>query len=916
MSLRKIVSAVVAASTVLTMAGPAFAVTAEELLQQIQQLQQQLNQLMQQYQQLTGQAPAGVPAACQGVTFTRNLRLGMSGADVKCLQALLNQDPATRVAESGPGSPGNETTYFGPKTRAAVIKFQEKYAAEILTPVGLTAGTGFVGAKTRAKLNALLQAGAVVTPPPTPPTPPVAAGLTVALAPDTPAATVLLGKQVRAPLLKLVLTNGDATAGKVTRIEIKRIGISNDGVLTSVYLLDEEGNRVGDEQIFSNGVAVFADTAGLLTIGAGQTVKLTVAGDVAPGQQGYTVGVQVTNVQGTFSALNAQLPITGNIMSIGKDIETRVNVDSDSQSSATTTVNPGDTEVVVWRGTINPNAKVTLSSVAIKAVGNIEPTDLQNFKFYLAGTQIGSTVQMGSDYVVKLNLAANPVTVTSGSKELKVVADVVKGTGRSVYFEIYTSAMVATDVQYGVNVPVQVPSGSNADWTTLIVGSGSITLQVASDSPVSVGTTTDALIAKYVLKAYGERVKIERFRATSSPAALSEVKIYVDGAEKGGTSTVPTTGTLIDTVDFYVEAGSSVTIEVKANTTGYSASTVSFDLRAEGTTRSGVAVSASAPTVSLDVRAARFTYDFANQPLPFLAVAGTEAMVARYKFKAEVAEATLKELRFTIASSSAAYALKVKIGTNEYSGELVGTEWKVANINYTVPAGTTAYADVYLTLAAVSSVTDGASAQVTLNYVRYSQAGTETERKNLDIKGAEVYVQKAVPEVTALTTGSVNDLNRGVPTTVTLYRWTIKAVGGDINATSNTTTLAFTKAGTSATTTIDNIRVYLNGVLVTSGVTVSPSTISETATSGTIVIAASGNVFEVAKDQTITIEVKADVTAQAGGWVRVWLAGDNSRSTAGANFVWHDGLQAVSGYLVKGLPAEGTDYYQHNAPSS
>jgi GH24 family phage-related lysozyme (muramidase) len=908
MSLRKIVSAVVATSTVLTMTGPAFAVTAEELLAQIQQLQQQLNQLMQQYQQLTGQAPAGVPAACQGITFTRDLKLGMSGADVKCLQALLNQDPATRVAESGPGSPGNETTFFGAKTRAAVIKFQEKYAAEILTPVGLTAGTGFVGAKTRAKLNALLQAGPVVTPP-TPPAPPVAAGLTVALAPDTPAATVLLGNQVRAPLLKLVLTNGDATAGKVTRIEIKRIGISNDGVLTSVYLLDEEGNRVGDEQIFSNGVAVFADTAGLLTIGAGQTVKLTVAGDVAANQAGYTVGVQVTNVQGTFSALNAQLPITGNIMSIGQNITTVVNVDSDSGSSVTTTVNPGDTEVVVWRGTINPTAKVTLSSVAIKAVGNIEPTDLQNFKFYLAGTQIGSTVQMGSDYVVKLNLAANPVTVTTGSKELKVVADVVKGTGRSVYFEIYTAAMVATDVQYGVNVPVQV--SGNADWTTLIVGSGSITLQVAPDSPVSVGTTTDALIAKYVLKAYGERVKIERFYATSV-ASLSDVKIYVDGAEKGGTSTV-TTGTLIDTVDFYVEAGSSVTIEVKANTTSYTTSTITFDLRAEGTTRSGQSVSASAPTVSLDVRAVRFTYDFANQPLPFLAVAGTEAMVAKYKFKAEGAEATLKELRFTIASSSAAYALKVKIGTNEYPGELVSGQWKVANINYTVPAGTTAYADVYLTLAAVSSATDGANAKVTLKYVRYSQAGTEAEDTSVNKDGAEVYVQKAVPEVTALTTGYVNDLNRGVPTTVTLYKWTIKAVGGDINATSNTTTLAFTKAGTSATTTIDNIRVYLNGALVSSGFTVIPTNATDTAaTSGTIVIAASGNVFEVAKDQTITIEVKADVTAQAGGWVRVWLKGDTSRGTTG-NFVWHDGLMLVNGYLVKGLPS---DYYQHNAPSS
>ena len=874
-------------------------------LQQNPQVLQQLSQYVPQVQQVLG-----VPPACVGVNFTRNLSLGSRGADVKCLQALLNAQGCT-VAQTGPGSPGNETEYFGPKTYAAVKCFQEKYKDEILTPLGLTAGTGFVGPKTRAKLNELL------TPPPPPPPPPAAAGLTVTLAPDTPAATVLLGKQVRAPLIKLVLTNGDSTDGKVTKIEIKRIGISHDGVLNSVYLLDEEGNMVGDEQIFSNGVATFADPAGLLTIGAGQSVKLTVAGNVASGQQGYTIGVQVTNVQGTFSALNAQLPISGNLMSIGTDIATQVNVGSDSAHTATTTVNPGDTEVVVWKGTINPTAKVTLSSVAIRAVGNIEPTDLQNFKFYLAGTQIGSTVQIGSDYVVKLNLAANPVTVTSGSKELKVVADVVKGTGRSVYFEIYTSAMSATDVEYGVGVPVTL--SGNADWSTLNIGAGSITLRVASDSPVSVATTTDALIAKYTLKAYGERVKIERFVATSSQGNLSEVKIYVDGADKGGTSTVPTTGTTIDTIDFYVEAGSSVTIEVRANTTSYTQPTIAFDLTAEGTTKSGQSVSASAPTVSLDVKVAALTYAFANQPTPFLAVAGTEAMVAKYRFKAEGADAVIKELRFTIASSSAAYALKVKIGENEYPGELVAGEWKVANINYTVPAGTTAYADVYLSLAAVSSATDGANAQVTLKYVRYSQAGVETTDTTVNAAGTEVYVQKAVPEVSAQTTGSRSDLILNVPTTVTLYKWTIKAVGGEINATSNTTTLAFSKAGTSATTTIDatKIKVYLNGQLVDTGVSVTCTGCDESATSGTIVIAVSGDIFAVEKDQTITIEVKADVTAEAaGGYLRVWLAGDNSRDTAGANFVWYDGLQWVSGYLVKGLPEEGTDYYQHTVQSS
>jgi ABC-type transport system substrate-binding protein len=80
--------------------------------------------------------------------FKSTLQKGSTGVEVKELQKCLAQ--FSDIYPSGEIN-GN----FGDKTVAAVIAFQEKYAAEILKPAGLTKGTGSVSSATRKKLNEL-----------------------------------------------------------------------------------------------------------------------------------------------------------------------------------------------------------------------------------------------------------------------------------------------------------------------------------------------------------------------------------------------------------------------------------------------------------------------------------------------------------------------------------------------------------------------------------------------------------------------------------------------------------------------------------------------------------------------------------------------------------------------------------------
>jgi peptidoglycan hydrolase-like protein with peptidoglycan-binding domain len=132
----------------------------------VAQLQAEIQSLTAQLTQLETQlAAAGGSTTAWCYTFNNNLSIGMSGNAVTELQTALQKD--------GESVTVNGT--FDDQTAAAVTGFQEKYQSAILSPYGLTNGTGYAGKSTRAELNSLFGCGTVpvqpIGPTPVQPTP-------------------------------------------------------------------------------------------------------------------------------------------------------------------------------------------------------------------------------------------------------------------------------------------------------------------------------------------------------------------------------------------------------------------------------------------------------------------------------------------------------------------------------------------------------------------------------------------------------------------------------------------------------------------------------------------------------------------------------------------------------------------------
>lgn len=493
---KKAVSVTLAATTTVWLSGAMMLFPVAQA-QSTADLQAQINALLAQITalqaQLAAQTGGGTAVSC---SFTRDLTVGSTGDDVKCLQQYLNAS-GNQVAASGVGSPGSETTYFGSLTQAAMAKWQ---AAN-----GVSPAAGYFGPLSRSKY-ASLATGGTPSAPGAPAAP--ASGLAVSIASDTPTGSAISGAgQVATG--RWNFTAGTAAGVTVSGLTFKKVGVLSDTNINNLYVADAGGVVLGQFSSLSSGVATFSGLS--IAVNAGQTRKLELRMDVSSGASaGNTIAWTLDSVTVSGGGTVTGTPATSKDLTVTTVSNPSIATVTWNYNSVGSSVDAGTTNVLIGTASVSvSNSAVWLKSVKFTLVGSASMGDVRNLKLMVNGTQVGSTLaQANSDGSAVFDLSANPVKLVSGNSVVDLNADILGSPNRNLTVRtLRPYDLHVVDSQYNTGVSPTVTDDSNQ----ITINQGAITVSLASDTPtgnIPVGAS-NVTLAKFTVYAAGEPVKVK-----------------------------------------------------------------------------------------------------------------------------------------------------------------------------------------------------------------------------------------------------------------------------------------------------------------------------------------------------------------------------------------------------------------------
>lgn len=449
---------------------------------------------------LTGSTPSvpSTPSAPTSCSFTRDLTLGSSGADVTALQqGLIAKGHAIAAGATG---------YFGAQTQAAVKAWQ--------TAAGVTPAAGYFGSKSRAAFGCSSTS--------TGPTAPVGTGLSVSAGASIMNALAPQGAS-RVPFTNVNVTAGSDGDVTVNSITVQRVGPAQNAAFAGVVLVDlDTGMQVGTSKTFNSNHQ--ANIGAPIVVKAGTTKRFQVAGNMASSLSSYAgeaPGISVIAVN-TSAAVSGALPITGAYHTTNATLTVgSLSLDTSNAFAANSSVSKeiGTTgqRVSGFRLTAGSSEDVRLKSLTFNQTGSVSSTDLANVMVYVGTTAYPMAVSADGKYY-SATLGSGLVIPKGNQVEVYVTYDIVgsNSSGRTVIFDVdKTTDIFATGEIYGYGISPSTSGGSSV--------------------PTSRGSTTETTGTPYV---YANAVTVTGAAATTITKAnevpAQNIAINVPNQPLGG----------------------------------------------------------------------------------------------------------------------------------------------------------------------------------------------------------------------------------------------------------------------------------------------------------------------------------------------------------------------------------------------
>lgn len=511
-------------------------------------------------------------------SFTKDLMVGSSGAEVSALQKAIGVTPATG--------------YFGSVTKAAVAKFQ--------TSKGISA-TGFVGPLTRAALNGSVVAAPVTT--------------TVVAAPvTTTTVTTAVNSGVEGTLTadRFSISNTTAYEGdsmvpvlavklqaKLSDITVQRIKLDlgqSTSIYTKVfktlYVVDDSGKVVAQADLNSNTVVKDASNyyltlGGLSYVVAKDSSKvLTVKADVYSSIKSADLGSKTVRLaaDGIRGVDGAGIDQYAGGTSVTQSITVATTLaDSATMNLSTNSSNYKTTEVVASNGSTEDELdKVAFLAFDLKAnKADLDVTDL-TVRFTTSGSTATATTAYlydGSTLLATESVNGGVAAFTDTNKLFSVAKDAtktltVKADIRSAGASATTisASVAAVDVlSENISSESKTTSGSATGENMVIrkvgpvftLNSKNISVSGTNNSGSTLSTSTITATFSLTVQAIGGDIS---FGSQASATPMFNFKTYdVAGSEVGGVSsttgfTIPSSGVVTSGTSFTLQENNTVTL--------------------------------------------------------------------------------------------------------------------------------------------------------------------------------------------------------------------------------------------------------------------------------------------------------------------------------------------------------------------